>query len=118
MDGSHVERVPEKELDAFASAQVSEPIPGEDALDTDDEVVGCDGLEESICMLVGCTSASCPAARDWRGDSRGRLHGGRYRISSEASFQRFLPPGTYDVGTKGASMRVKPLHLPTGSIER
>jgi hypothetical protein len=35
VDGFHVEGVAEHEVDAFTSAQIGEPIPGEDALDSD-----------------------------------------------------------------------------------
>ena len=48
VDRLHVERVAEDEGDAFGGAEVGEPVPGEDALDGDDEVVaiGRDYLEE------------------------------------------------------------------------
>ncbi len=50
MDGLHVEGVAEDELDAFPAAQIGEPVPGEDALDGNDEVVavGGDGFEERL----------------------------------------------------------------------
>src|SRR5436309_2554749 len=38
VDGFHVQGVAEDEGDLFARAQVGEPVPGEDALDTDDQV--------------------------------------------------------------------------------
>ena len=48
VDGFHVEGVAEDEGDAFLGAQVREPVPGEDALDGDDEVVAVrgDGVQE------------------------------------------------------------------------
>ena len=48
VDGVHVEGVSEDELDALLMAQVREPVPGEDALDGDDEVVsvGLDGRKK------------------------------------------------------------------------
>jgi len=50
VDGLPVERVTENELDAFAPTQVGDPVPGEHALDADDEIiaVGCDGFEEVL----------------------------------------------------------------------
>ena len=39
----HVQRVAEDEGDTFVSAQIGEPIPGEDALAGDDEVVAIRG---------------------------------------------------------------------------
>jgi hypothetical protein len=39
MDGLHIEGMTEDELDLLVAAKVSNPIPGEDALDADDEVV-------------------------------------------------------------------------------
>ena len=50
VDGLHVEGVSENELDAFASAQVGQPVPGEHALDGDDEIVAerHDGLQEGL----------------------------------------------------------------------
>jgi hypothetical protein len=54
VDGSHVEGVAEDEGDVFFIAEVSEPIPGEHALDGDDDVfaVGFDGLKEGIGLSV------------------------------------------------------------------
>jgi hypothetical protein len=48
VDGLHVEGVAQNELDAFFSAKIGQPIPGEDALDGDDEVFpkGLDGREK------------------------------------------------------------------------
>jgi hypothetical protein len=50
VDGLHVEGVAEDELDPFPPAQIGEPVPGEDALDGDDEVVAerGDGLKERL----------------------------------------------------------------------
>ena len=50
VDGSHVEGVAEDELDAFGLAEISEPVPGEDALGADDEAVavGRDGFQERL----------------------------------------------------------------------
>ena len=39
MDGAHVERVAEHEGDVLGGAEVGEPVPAEDALDGDGEVV-------------------------------------------------------------------------------
>ncbi|MCP4003695.1 MAG: hypothetical protein GY725_05820 [bacterium] len=39
VNGLRVEGVPEDEGDAFASAEVCEPVPGERALDGDDEIL-------------------------------------------------------------------------------
>ena len=50
VDGLHVEGVAEDEGEVLAGAEVGEPVPGEDALDGDDEVfaIGRDGLEEVL----------------------------------------------------------------------
>ena len=50
VDGLHVEDVAQDEGDSLPGAQVGEPVPGEDALDGDDEVlpVGGDRLEEGL----------------------------------------------------------------------
>jgi plasmid stabilization system protein ParE len=50
VDGLHVEGVAEDELDPFASAEVGEPVPGEDALDGHDEILaeGFHGCEEGF----------------------------------------------------------------------
>src|SRR5262245_26433208 len=39
MDGAHVQRVPQDKDDAFALAQVGEPVPGEHALDGHREIL-------------------------------------------------------------------------------
>lgn len=39
MNGSHVQRVAEEELDALILAQVGQPVPGKHALDPDNQVV-------------------------------------------------------------------------------
>jgi hypothetical protein len=48
VDGFHVKRMPEDKRQPFAGTQVSKPIPGEDAFNTDDQIfpVGRNGLEE------------------------------------------------------------------------
>jgi hypothetical protein len=48
MNGLHVESVAQDEGDTFSGAQVSDPVPGEDAFDGDGDVVtvGCDSSEE------------------------------------------------------------------------
>ena len=48
VDGLHVQSVAKHELDPFPAAEVRQPVPGEHALDGDDEVVavGRDRLEE------------------------------------------------------------------------
>src|SRR5215831_15203488 len=48
MDGLHIERMAKDKRQAFASAEVGEPVPGEDTFDTDDHVlaVGRDGLKK------------------------------------------------------------------------
>ncbi len=50
VDGLHVEGVSEDELDAFGAAEIGEPVPGEDALDGDDEILaeGFHGCEEGF----------------------------------------------------------------------
>jgi len=50
VDGLHVERVAEDELDSLPLAEISEPVPGEDALGADDEAVaeGSDRLEQGL----------------------------------------------------------------------
>jgi hypothetical protein len=50
VDGLHVEGMAEHERDAFAGAQIGEPVPAEGALGGDDEVaaVGRDSLEEEL----------------------------------------------------------------------
>ena len=47
MDGFHVECMTENQGDVLPAAEVGEPLPAEDTLDTDDEVlaVGGDGLK-------------------------------------------------------------------------
>jgi hypothetical protein len=50
VDGLHVEGVAEDEGDVLLGAEVGEPVPAEDALDADDEVIaiGRDGPEEAL----------------------------------------------------------------------
>ena len=49
-DGFHIEGVAEDEGDALVGAEIGQPVPAEDALGTDDQVVavGSDGLEEEL----------------------------------------------------------------------
>jgi len=55
MDRSHVESMSESELDAGIGAEISEPVPAEDALGPDDDVlsVGSDGLDPSSTVPKG-----------------------------------------------------------------
>jgi len=50
MDGLHVEGVSQDEFDVLLGTEVGEPVPAEDALDSDDEVVavGLNGVEEEV----------------------------------------------------------------------
>lgn len=50
VDGLHVESVAEHEANALARAQIGESVPGEDALDGDDEVVAtrCNHAQEGL----------------------------------------------------------------------
>ena len=50
MDGFHIESVPEDEGDIHISAKISEPIPGEEAFDANDDIAAkwLDGGEELI----------------------------------------------------------------------
>jgi len=50
MDGFHVERVTEHEVDAFVPTKVREPVPSEYAFDRDHEVLSewCDCLQEDF----------------------------------------------------------------------
>jgi hypothetical protein len=50
VDGLHVEGVPEDEGDPLSRAEISQPVPGEDALGGDDEVVaiGRDGRQKGF----------------------------------------------------------------------
>jgi hypothetical protein len=50
MDGFHRESVPEDEGNALVSAEVSEPIPGEDAFNSDNQTVpiGRNSLEKGF----------------------------------------------------------------------
>src|SRR5262249_7991104 len=52
VDGFHVQGMSEDEGDLLLVAEVGEPVPGEQALDGDDEVVaeGGDGLQEAVGM--------------------------------------------------------------------
>ena len=54
VDSSHVEGVAEDEVDVFLIAEISEPVPGEHALDGDDDVITerFDGFEEEIGLCV------------------------------------------------------------------
>ncbi len=58
VDGLHVEGMPEHELDALPSAEISEPVPREHALDRNDEVVSVrrhgskEGLGAALDVLV------------------------------------------------------------------
>src|SRR6185436_19082586 len=49
-DGLHVERVTEHEGDVLSRTQIGEPVPGEDALDADDDVVAVrrDGAQQRL----------------------------------------------------------------------
>jgi hypothetical protein len=48
MNGFHVQGVAEDESDSLSSAEVGQPIPGEDALDGDDKILAKrgDGIEK------------------------------------------------------------------------
>jgi hypothetical protein len=50
VDGFHIEGVPEDEADPFGGAEIGEPVPGEHALDGNDEVfaVRGDRVEERL----------------------------------------------------------------------
>jgi hypothetical protein len=50
VDGFHVQGMPQDERDALTGAEVGQPVPGEDALHRDDDVlpVGGDGAEEGF----------------------------------------------------------------------
>jgi hypothetical protein len=50
MDGLHVQRVTQDEGDAVLGAQIGDPVPAKDALDTDDDVVqeGGDQLKKQL----------------------------------------------------------------------
>jgi len=50
MNGFHVERMSENEGDAFSRTEVGEPVPSEDALDRDDELLPerGDGIQEDV----------------------------------------------------------------------
>ena len=50
VDGFHVKRVAQDELDSFLGAQIGQPVPAEDAFDGHDQVlaVGLDGFQESL----------------------------------------------------------------------
>jgi hypothetical protein len=50
VDGFHVERMAQDEGDAFLGTEVGEPVPAEDALGADNEVVaiGLDSAKESL----------------------------------------------------------------------
>jgi hypothetical protein len=50
MDGFHVQRVTQDECNAVLSAQIGDPVPAKDALDTDDDVFqeGEDQLKEHL----------------------------------------------------------------------
>ena len=48
VNGFHVERMTQDEGDAFSSAEVGQPVPGEETFDGDDQIltIGRHGLEE------------------------------------------------------------------------
>lgn len=52
MDRFHVERMAQYERDVLGLAEIGQPIPGEDALDTDYDIVpvGCNQLQEPVCL--------------------------------------------------------------------
>lgn len=52
MDGFHVESVPQDELDALVDAEVSDPVPAEETLDGNDQVlaVGFEDPEELVAV--------------------------------------------------------------------
>ena len=59
VDGAHVEGVAEDEGDAVFPAQIANPVPGEQALDTDDDVgaIGSEGIEEDLLVGGNCRLA-------------------------------------------------------------
>jgi hypothetical protein len=65
MNGSHVERMAEDEIDLFISAEVSQPVPGEHALAADHQTItiGLDLLQKVFRprrdVLVKDDFASC-----------------------------------------------------------
>ena len=74
VDGLHVEGVAQDEGDAFLGAEVGEPVPGEHALDGDDEsvAIGRNGLEKRSPGWLAC----CGAAGSRRPGSRMQtIHG-------------------------------------------
>jgi hypothetical protein len=50
MDGFHIEGMPEDKRQPLAGAQVSEPLPGEEAFDADDQIrpIGRNRLEKGL----------------------------------------------------------------------
>ena len=52
VDGLHVQSVAEDELDPLLAAQVGDPVPAEQALDGDDQIlsVGGEGLQKLLCF--------------------------------------------------------------------
>jgi hypothetical protein len=60
VDGFHVERVAQDELDSFLRAQIGQPVPAEDAFDGHDQIVaiGLDGFQEHL-----GTGAQAPCSR-------------------------------------------------------
>jgi hypothetical protein len=50
VDGFHVEGMAEDELDSLLGAQIGQPVPAEEALDGDDQVLaeGFNGFPESL----------------------------------------------------------------------
>jgi len=97
VDGFHVQGVAEDEGEAFARAQVGDPIPGEDALDGHHEVVAvrgrwwpasapgwpghCDGRGS------GRRRRGCRCTSVWRANrSHGSIGAAWYRTSSGSSF--------------------------------
>ena len=50
VDGPHVQRVAQHELDSLPAAEVGEPVPGEDAFGADHQLVteGSDGFQEGF----------------------------------------------------------------------
>ena len=57
MDGLHVEGMAEDERDAFISAQVGQPVPGEHTFDGDDDIVsiGGNGFEKGLRVRLHVT---------------------------------------------------------------
>jgi hypothetical protein len=125
MDRFHVQRVPEDERDSFLGAEIRKPVPGENALRSDDEsfTIGRNRLQEELRPTLEVLMEMDLAGLV----KHAKVHGSDVQIDAAVKFvllgvesHRFplvnglngQPPATpFGIGTGGALMSINALQL-------